>query len=168
MEDKINIKKFTPIKGFDNYYIDKKGNIIKVKIEKVKIYRYEQNNKIIAFLNKIQRSVIKLFAETFIENPNNYKFASLINKKLGISIKNVHWTKFERNEYNKFEIYIVKNFIDRYDIEFCDKIYLKTYYNINDFCKELNLNKSNIYNYINRRILRLKNSTTRIFIKGIK
>ena len=160
MENEINIKEFVPIEGYNNYFINNKGVVIETKI--VKIYKTKKGYSVVK-LNKSNKSLIQLFAKAFIKNPHNYKNAILIDKNKNISIENVKFVG--AGSHIKINVYLAKNFINHYDIEYCNKIFLQSYDNIEVMCKNLNINRTTYTRNVNKKIFKPKKLNTYIYIE---
>lgn len=162
MEDNIDLTKFKPIEGFNNYFINDKAFVIEVK--PVKIYKYPNRIPFI-YINNRHKSLINIFAKTFIKNKYNVKNAELIDKNKDISINNVRW-KLKKNEIY-INIYLAKRFRNRHDIIECDKILLKSYDNLEDCCKFLNIGEDAFFDKVNKIIFKPKSLNTYIYTEAI-
>lgn len=99
---KFDLKDFKKIKGFDKYMVDKNGNIY--SFHKKRLLRQKINNSYVYVslqLNKktTLKSVHRLVALTFIDNPNNKKFVNHKNgNKLDNCVENLEWCTRSENQ----------------------------------------------------------------------
>lgn len=184
MENKIILKGYRPIVGFDDYFMNKYGNVLKlektikkskiiIEVKYIKVYNYNFNkrnkiyNQSIVILNKKHINFIEAFARAFVPNPNNYKYALLKDDTKGISINNIGWYRASSNKgIVTINVYLAKNFIDLNDIEYCDKILLKTYDNVETLCKILGCSRLTYTRNVNKKIFKPKKLNTYIYIEA--
>lgn len=147
------------IEGYNNYLINEKGNIIEIKPVKI-------DEHLRVYLNNKYVSLINIFAKTFIKNPHNCKNASLINKDKDISIENIKWGK-DTKPVLTINIYEIKDFKNKKDINSCNKILFKSYNNVNECCKNLLISTTTYYTYSNKKILKNKKLNKYIYIETL-
>jgi len=84
------------------------------------------------------RSIHKLVAETYIENPNNYQQVNHINQsKVDNRVENLEWCDNQYNaEYSKSKYYLLEN------LETGDIIRI---FNLNKTCREMGLKCSSLH-----------------------
>ena len=186
MENKIILKGYRPIIGFDNYFMNKYGDILKlektitkskiiIETKHTKVYSYDtidKNNKpynrTVVILNKKYIRFVEAFARAFIPNPNNYKYALLKDDTKGVSIDNVKWYKAPNNKsIIKVNVYLAKNFANVNDIEYCDKILLKKYDDVEVLCKTLGICRLTYTRNVNKKIFKPRKLHTYIYIEAI-
>lgn len=103
---------FKRIKGFDNYAISKQGNVKNIKLNKLlKLNEVIGNHHVYMYRdgNQHARSVSRLLAIAFINNPKKYKFIRLKNNSLSdIELNNIEWvkdSKKSKRECKKYKAY---------------------------------------------------------------
>lgn len=101
----INQNIFYTIKDFDNYKIDKCGNIYSVKTHKLLKPHLSYGYYAITFIKEgkqYHKYLHRLLAETFIPNPNNYPCINHRDEnKLNNKLDNLEWCSYKyNNSYN--------------------------------------------------------------------
>lgn len=104
----MDLKDFKPIEGLDDYYVDKDGNIVSIKIKVLKgsinedgyrQYHISQNGK-----DKYITGHVAV-AKAFLSNPNNLP---VVNHKDGVKtnnkLKNLEWSTYSYNSYHSCHI----------------------------------------------------------------
>ena len=94
-----------PIKGFENYMIDRDGNVYNRNKKLVKIYTNKDGYFIVSlFIRKgktKQRLIHRLLALQFIPNPNNLPVIDHIDRvKTNNSLENLRWATISDNTKN--------------------------------------------------------------------
>ena len=136
MENKIILKGYRPIIGFDNYFMNKYGDILKLEktITKSKIIIETKHTKVYSY----------------------------------DTIDNVKWYKAPNNKsIIKVNVYLAKNFANVNDIEYCDKILLKTYDDVEVLCKTLGICRLTYTRNVNKKIFKPRKLHTYIYIEAI-
>ena len=111
LEYKDDFKKeddsFKPIVGFENYSINKKGDILNTKRKRIIVQALDKDGYVKATLSKNGRTnyfrVSRLVAQTFIPNPNNLPFVNHINGiKTDNRVENLEWCTARENSLHAY------------------------------------------------------------------
>lgn len=113
---------FDKVEGFDNYYVTTLGRIWNIKescwdgdfakVYKKKVYSEKQTGaKTIKLIDsngrELTKSVARIVAETFVENPNNYKYVKYIKEPVYYSneknnaANNLRWEEFDLTDVDR-------------------------------------------------------------------
>ena len=99
---------FKKIPGFDDYYVNRNGDVLSKKGLKDRILKPADNNTgyniVNLCKNKKQKTYLvhRLVALTFIPNPNNYEMIDHIDRnKKNNYLDNLRWCSRQMNEVNK-------------------------------------------------------------------
>lgn len=90
--------KFYRIKGIEGYLINKNGDILSLKTQKILSHRIDSGGYHMIYIKNKNLWVHRLVAETFIPNPNNFKYVNHIDEnKSNNNVTNLEWCT---NSYN--------------------------------------------------------------------
>lgn len=108
------IDEWKPIKDFENYYINRNGEIKSTRAfkgTKVIILKGSLNNKGYKTITMIKngkvynKTIHRLLMETFIPNPHNYKCINHKDgNKLNNSLDNLEWCDYGHNEKEAYRL----------------------------------------------------------------
>lgn len=144
-EVKKSMDKLVEINGYEGYFVNKKGKLFSNKRGKLKELTYSKDKD-----GYIRRCLVKngiskhyrlhrLIAETFISNPNNYKY---VNHKNGIKddnrVENLEWCTAKIN--TNHSIYDIKvSHTQPLEVEIIKSGKILNFDNCMDFAKYLGL-----------------------------
>ena len=90
--------KFYRIKGLNGYLVNKQGDILSLKKQILLKHRIDSGGYHMVHIYKKNIWVHRIVAETFLPNPNNYKYVNHINEdKSDNRVENLEWCT---NSYN--------------------------------------------------------------------
>lgn len=98
------MNQYKEIKGFPNYKINKNGNVLNVKFNKILKGNIKLGYPVVKISNgvkKHQKFVHRLIAEHFIPNPHKKPFVNHLNGNTkDYSIQNLEWCTAKENIYH--------------------------------------------------------------------
>ena len=114
----VDFKDFVPIKGYEDYIINKEGIIVKLKSKTHSNHIIKQHiilgyKNVMLVKNGVQntKKLHHLLAEAFIPNPNNYPIVNHKDEnKLNNDLNNLEWCTYQYNSsYSNGTIVIKEN-----------------------------------------------------------
>ena len=141
--------KFYRIKELDGYLVNKQGDILSLKRHILLKHRIDSGGYHMVTIHKKNVLVHRIVAETFLPNPNNYKYVNYINEdKSDNRVENLEWCT---NSYN--------NLHRRKQQKRPPKELIK-------FVKDNKLRPCEIVRFFKERSIELNNKTARYICNG--
>ena len=156
------IEEWKSIKDFDGYYINKEGQVKSTrsyKGTKEKILKGSTNQQGYKTINLIKdgkvftKTLHRLLAQTFIENPNNYPCINHIDGNiLNNSLDNLEWCTYSHNNKEAYRLGLKQSRIKPKKVVQLDKDYkiLNVFESLQQIKKNLGFNIGNIGEVCNK------------------
>lgn len=153
------MKNFVKIKGFEDYLIDKNGNIFSAKSNKVLKQKISKGYFVVCLCVKNKKYsllVHRLVAKAFIENTlNKLEVNHIDGNKLNNSVENLEWCTSSENKFHAYKNGLSKKRLGAnhpMSIQVLDLLNGIFYDKLNDLLFSLNIPHSTFKNRLNKNI----------------